>query len=90
MSLAECATKAEVIAKYRHHDKDSGSPEVQIALLTKRLEKLSVHFEKHPQDEHSRRGLLRLVSQRKGLLEYLKQEDVARYRDTLGKLGLRK
>ena len=90
MSLAECASKSEVVIKYRRHEKDSGSPEVQIALLTKRLEKLAGHFQKHPQDKHSRQGLLKIVSHRKGLLEYLKREDAARYRETLANLGLRK
>ena len=90
MSLAECASKSEVISRYRRHDQDSGSPEVQIALLTKRLEKLAGHLQDHPQDKHSRQGLLKIVSHRKGLLEYLKREDVARYRETLANLGLRK
>ncbi|NLF25721.1 MAG: 30S ribosomal protein S15 [Deltaproteobacteria bacterium] len=90
MSLAECANKSEVIAKYQRHDRDSGSPEVQIALLTSRLEKLAGHFQDHPQDKHSRQGLLKIVSHRKGLLEYLKRKDVERYRQTLANLGLRK
>lgn len=90
MSLAECGDKSEVIEKYRLHESDSGSPEVQIALLTKRLEILMEHFNKHPQDKHSRRGLLKIVSQRKRLLQYLKNEDVQRYRDTLARFGLRK
>ena len=90
MSSAECGTKAEVIGKHRRHEKDSGSPEVQVALLTKRLEKISGHFGRHPQDKHSQRGLLRIVSRRKRLLEYLKRESVDRYRQTLSSLGLRK
>ena len=90
MSLAECAEKNEVIEKYRLHESDTGSPEVQIALLTKRLEKLMEHFRSHPQDKHSRRGLLKIVSQRKRLLQYLKNEDIQRYRDTLARFGLRK
>jgi small subunit ribosomal protein S15 len=90
MSLAECAGKSDVVKKYQRHEKDSGSPEVQIALLTKRLQMLADHFEKNPQDKHSRQGLLGIVSRRKRLLEYLRREDVARYRETLSSLGLRK
>lgn len=89
MSLAESA-KSDLIAKYQVHSKDSGSPEVQVALLTQRLEKLSQHFADHKQDRHSLRGLLRIVSQRKRLLQYLKNEDINRYRDLIGALGLRK
>ena len=90
MSLGDCEDKQAVIEKYRVHDKDTGSPEVQIAMLTKRLEILSKHFENHPQDKHSRRGLLAIVSRRKRLLSYLKREDINRYRETLTKFGLRK
>ncbi len=90
MSSADFSEKEELIKKYKLHDKDSGSPEVQIALLTGRLEYLSKHFQKHPQDKHSRRGLLRIVSQRKRLLNYLKNEDISRYRAVLSEFGLRK
>jgi small subunit ribosomal protein S15 len=82
--------KKQFIAEHRKHETDSGSPEVQIALLTKRLEELAVHFKQHPQDKHSRRGLLKIVSNRKRLLRYLKNEDVLRYRETLARHGLRK
>jgi small subunit ribosomal protein S15 len=84
------ASKPEVIKKFRIHDKDSGSPEVQIALLTSRLENLSRHLEKNDQDKHSRKGLLGIVSKRKRLLSYLKNENVDRYRKTIESLGLRK
>lgn len=90
MPFADCSDKSDVITKYRTHETDTGSPEVQIAMLTKRLETLMGHFEKHPQDKHSRRGLLRIVSQRKRLLGYLKREDISRYREVLARFGLRK
>lgn len=90
MSLAAVSGKSETITKHRLHAKDTGSPEVQIALLTRRIEGLSQHFEKHAQDRHSRRGLLSLVSQRKRLLNYLRLENVDRYRKTVSDLGLRK
>ena len=84
------ASKPAVIMKNRIHDKDTGSPEVQIALLTSKLENLSKHLENNDQDKHSRKGLLGLVSKRKRLLSYLKGEDVNRYRATIERLGLRK
>ena len=89
---AEAGTtqKSEVISAYRRSEKDCGSPEVQIALLTKRLETLQTHFGAHHKDRHSRVGMMRLISRRKSLLEYLKREDVSRYRAILGSLGLRK
>ena len=90
MSLAGGSEKSETITKHGLHAKDTGSPEVQIALLTKRIVGLSQHFEKHVQDKHSRRGLLALVSQRKRLLSYLRRESVDRYRKTVSDLGLRK
>lgn len=90
MTAGNKAEKAEAISKHRLHDKDTGSPEVQIALLTQRIEHLTGHFAKHTADKHSRRGLHAMVSQRKGLLNYLKREDVNRYRKTLADLGLRK
>ena len=90
MSPAEVSDKSETITKHRLHAKDTGSPEVQIALLTRRIEGLSQHFAKHVQDRHSRRGLLALVSQRKRLLSYLRRESVERYRKTVSDLGLRK
>ena len=82
--------KAKIMAEYGRVEKDTGSPEVQIALITKRLETLSNHFKKHVQDKHSERGLLALVAQRKSLLNYLKREDIGRYRATLSALDLRK
>lgn len=90
MSALDSAAKGEIIAKHRTHESDSGSPEVQIALLTARIERLSKHFEKHREDKHSKRGMLALISQRKRQLAYLKSESPERYRATLAALGLRK
>jgi small subunit ribosomal protein S15 len=72
------------------HDKDTGSPEVQIALLTERINYLTEHFKTHKKDHHSRRGLIRLVNQRKSLLDYIKGEDMERYRQLIERLGIRK
>ena len=80
----------DVIKKYQINSQDTGSPEVQVALLTRRLEILSKHFSTNPKDHHSRRGMMNIISQRKQLLSYLKQESVQRYRNTLSALGLRK
>lgn len=82
--------KVELIKKFRLHEKDTGSPEVQIALLTERINSLSQHFKIHKKDHHSRRGLMKLVGQRRRLLEYLKGEDVERYRRLIRELGLRR
>jgi small subunit ribosomal protein S15 len=82
--------KAEIIEKFRTSESDTGSPEVQIALLSARISQLTGHFETHKKDHHSRRGLLKLVGQRRRLLEYLKKSDVARYRTVIGALNLRK
>ena len=82
--------KEEVIGKFKKHDKDSGSPEVQIGLLTERINTLSEHFKSHKADHHSRRGLLKMVGQRRRLLNYLKKKDIKRYREVIGRLGLRK
>ena len=82
--------KAEIIEEYKSHDGDTGSPEVQIALLTRRIQDLTLHFKTHKHDHHSRRGLLKLVGQRRRLLDYLKRKDVNRYRSIIGKLGIRK
>ena len=90
MSFREDFDKSQTIEKYRVHNTDTGSPEVQIALLTERLNTLSEHFKRHPQDAHSRRGLMGVVSRRKRLLQYLRKEDVNRYRTILNSLGLRK
>jgi small subunit ribosomal protein S15 len=90
MSYEESVDKGEIIAKHRIHDTDVGSPEVQIALLTSRIENLARHFEKHREDKHSKRGMMAMISRRKSLLQYLKEENVERYRATLAALGLRK
>jgi small subunit ribosomal protein S15 len=82
--------KSEIIAKHRFHDADSGSPEVQIALLTERITYLTEHFKVHKKDHHSRRGLLKLVGRRRRLLDYLKANKVDRYRAIIKELGLRK
>jgi len=84
------AQKNDVIEEYRLHDHDTGSPEVQVALLTKRIEYLTEHFKTHTRDHHSRRGLLKLVGQRRRTLEYLKQRDLARYKSLIERLGLRR
>ena len=82
--------KAQIIAEYATKEGDTGSPEVQIALLTARINHLNEHFKTHHKDHHSRRGLLKLVGQRKGLLNYLKKKDIERYRTLIARLGLRK
>ena len=82
--------KNEIIAKFATHEGDTGSPEVQIALLTSRINHLNEHLKQHKQDNHSRRGLLKMVGKRRGLLDYLKAKDIARYRAIVEALGLRK
>jgi len=82
--------KTEVIESFRLHDSDTGSPEVQIALLTKRIKHLTEHFKQHKQDHHSRRGLLKLVSRRRRLLDYARRKDEQRYRKIIEALGIRK
>ena len=82
--------KQDLISQYRLHDNDTGSPEVQIALLTERINYLTEHLKVHKKDHHSRRGLLKMVGQRRALLNYLKEIDVERYRTILVKLQLRK
>lgn len=89
-ALVSKQTTAEIIEAYRHHETDTGSTEVQVALLTRRITELTEHFKTHTQDHHSRRGLLKLVGQRRRLLDYLKSRDVERYRSTIEKLGIRK
>jgi len=84
------ASKEQIISEFRRHEHDSGSPEVQVALITKRIEYLTGHFKAHAKDHHSRRGLLMLVGQRRRLLEYLRQKDAARYRALIERLGLRR
>ena len=81
--------KEQVIGKFKKHDSDSGSPEVQIALLTERINTLSGHFKAHKADHHSRRGLLKMVGQRKRLLSYLKKKDLEGYRTLIKELGIR-
>ncbi|MCK5570598.1 MAG: 30S ribosomal protein S15 [Spirochaetes bacterium] len=82
--------KKEVIGGFKKHESDTGSPEVQIALLTERISTLTEHFKVHKKDHHSRRGLLKLVGQRRRQLDYLKSKDIERYREILTKLGIRK
>jgi small subunit ribosomal protein S15 len=82
--------KNQIVSQFRIHDKDTGSPEVQIALLTTRINQLREHFDTHKKDHASRRGLLKMVSRRNQLLKYLTREDRARYQQIIGRLGLRK
>jgi small subunit ribosomal protein S15 len=82
--------KAELIGQYRNHDTDTGSPEVQIAILSERITYLTDHFKTHAKDHHSRRGLLKMVSQRRRLLDYVRSQDVERYRKIISELGIRK
>jgi small subunit ribosomal protein S15 len=84
------ARKSEIVDAYRRHGTDTGSPEVQIALLSERINSLTDHFKVHAKDHHSRRGLLKLVGQRRRLLDYLKVKDVDRYRAVIERLGMRK
>ena len=81
---------ATIIDEYRLHDSDTGSPEVQVALLTERINHLTEHLKVHKKDHHSRRGLLMLVGRRRRLLDYLRRNDVERYRALIGRLGLRR
>ena len=82
--------KNEIIAKFATHEGDTGSPEVQIALLTERINHLNEHLKAHKQDNHSRRGLLKMVGKRRGLLDYLTEQDIMRYRAIIDAVGLRK
>lgn len=84
------ATKQEIISKYGRNEQDTGSPEVQIALLTYRINHLTEHLKEHKKDHHSRRGLLMMVGQRRGLLQYLKNKDIESYRKLIEDLGLRR
>ena len=84
------ATKAEIIKEYQTEDGDTGSPEVQVALLTHNINTLQDHFRDHSKDHHSRRGLIRMVNQRRKLLDYLKDKDTARYSALIQRLGLRR
>jgi small subunit ribosomal protein S15 len=82
--------KIEIIGQYKTHTTDTGSPEVQVALLTQRINDLTEHFKTHVKDNHSRRGLLKLVSQRRRLLDYLRSRNADRYREVISRLGIRK
>ena len=82
--------KQAVIAEYRTHENDTGSPEVQIAVLTERIRELTEHLKVHKKDHHSRRGMLKMIGRRRNLLAYLKKKDINRYRAVIAKLGIRK
>ena len=82
--------KAEIINEFKKHEGDTGSPEVQIALLSRRIKDLTEHFKTHKHDHHSRRGLLKLVGQRRRMLDYLKRKDIEGYKTIIGTLGIRK
>ena len=86
----DAATKAQIVKDYQQSEGDTGSPEVQVALLTANIEQLQSHFKAHAQDHHSRRGLIRMVNQRRTLLDYLKGKDTGRYADLIKRLGLRR
>lgn len=88
--MISAEVKQETIKEFARAEGDTGSPEVQVALLTRRIEQLSDHFKGHGKDHHSRRGLLKIVSQRRRLLDYLKRDDVERYAALIGRLGLRR
>jgi len=89
MSMS-AADKQTIVEEYRRNPSDTGSPEVQVALMTARIVELTEHFKEHKKDHHSRQGLIRLVNSRRKLLDYLKSKDVDRYRDLIQKLGLRR
>jgi len=82
--------KSQIVNEFQQHNSDTGSPEVQIALLSERITELTEHFKIHKKDHHSRRGLLKLVGQRRRLLDYLKRRDFVRYKEVIGRLGIRK
>jgi small subunit ribosomal protein S15 len=83
-------TKQRIVTEYRTHEGDTGSPQVQVALLTQRINELTEHFRTHKKDNHSRRGLLKMVSQRRSLLDYLKRKDIEGYHELIKRLGLRR
>ena len=89
MSLAK-ETKERILGDYQTHDGDTGSPQVQVALLTERINQLTDHFRTHKKDNHSRRGLLKMVSQRRSMLDYLKRKDIEAYHGLISRLGLRR
>jgi small subunit ribosomal protein S15 len=82
--------KEKIVGDYRTHEGDTGSPQVQVALLTTRINQLTEHFKTHKKDNHSRRGLLKMVSQRRSMLDYLKRKDIEQYHELIGRLGLRR
>jgi small subunit ribosomal protein S15 len=86
----DAEAKKKIVSEYARSENDTGSPEVQVALLTSRIQHLSDHFKSHKGDHHSRRGLLRMVNQRRSLLDYLKKKDIERYRGLIERLGLRR
>ncbi len=88
--MLDTEKKAEIMTNFRLHEKDTGSPEVQIALLSAKISYLTEHFKIHKNDHHSRRGLLKLVGQRRRLLDYIKNKDLERYRSVIQRLGIRK
>ena len=88
--MLDVEKKQELIGEFRLHDTDTGSPEVQIALLSERIKYLTDHFKVHKKDHHSRRGLLKIVGQRRRLLDYVKKNDIDRYRTIIKRLGIRK
>jgi small subunit ribosomal protein S15 len=88
--MIQAVEKLALVAKFRTHEKDTGSPEVQVAILSERINSLTEHFKAHDKDNHSRRGLLKMVSQRRRLLDYLKSTDVNRYKKLIDGLGIRK
>ena len=90
MSVFHTEQKQEIVAKFCKHEGDTGSPEVQVALMTERISYLTEHFKTHQKDHHSRRGLLKLVSKRRHMLDYLKRKDLERYRTLIHTLGIRK
>ncbi len=89
MPLAK-ATKEQILSDFRSHESDTGSPQIQVALLSKRINELTEHFKIHKKDNHSRRGLLKMVSQRRSLLDYLKRKDIEQYHEMVTRLGLRR
>ena len=89
MPLAK-ETKEQILTDFRSHESDTGSPQIQVALLSKRINELTEHFKIHKKDNHSRRGLLKMVSQRRSMLDYLKRTDIERYHEVVTRLGLRR
>jgi small subunit ribosomal protein S15 len=86
----DAEAKSKIVSEFKRSESDTGSPEVQVALLTGRIQHLTDHFKNHKGDHHSRRGLLRMVNQRRSLLDYLRKSDLQRYRDLIERLGLRR